>query len=199
VAFSVMAGRTSSPGPFAANELRLELGWRGWDVVPGQQRANGASSSALEWVPWSLSSGVIHQTHMARDDGSQPALSLTALRLERALDSHWHLTGQAAIAITGKAGGYASGQLGLAWLTSEALASPWRFGAAASLGAAGGGSVRVGGGWIGEAQLLARLAVSPSWSVQADAGWLRGWDSRLNSPQLALSAVYSYARLKGRR
>jgi len=36
------------------------------------------------------------------------------LRLERALDNHWHLTGQAAIAIVDQASVYATDQLGLA-------------------------------------------------------------------------------------
>ena len=196
---SAMAGRTTSRGPFAADELRLELGWRGWDVVPGERRASNAAPSRLAWVPWSLASGVILQGRMARDDGSTKALSLTTLRLERALDSHWRLTGQAAIALTGQAGGYATGQLGLAWLTSERPASPWRFGVGASAGAAGGGGVRVGGGWVGEAQLLTRWAVAPNWAVQADAGWLRGRDGGLSSPQWGLAAVYSFSRLEGKR
>jgi hypothetical protein len=200
LALSAMAGRTGSRGPFAARELRLELGWRGWDVLPGEQRsASEEAPGALEWVPWTFSSGVIHQSRMARDDGSRQALSLTTLRLERALDSHWRLTGQAAIAIAGQAGGYATGQLGLAWLTAPQAGSPWRVGAGASLGAAGGGGVRVGGGWVGEAQMLARYAVSPSWALQADAGWLRGGSGVLNSPQWGLSVVYSFSRLQGRR
>jgi len=60
------------------------------------------------------------------------------------------------------------------------------------VGAAGGGGVRVSDGWIGEAQVLARMAVSPNWAVQPDAGWLRGRDGRLSSPQLGLSAMYSF-------
>jgi len=36
------------------------------------------------------------------------------LRLEHALDNHWYLTGQAAIAIVDQASGYATDQLGVA-------------------------------------------------------------------------------------
>jgi len=67
-------------------------------------------------------------------------------------------------------------------LTAAESGSSWRFGAPASVGAAGGGGVRVSGGWIGEAQVLARMAVSPNWAVQPDAGWLRGRDARFSSP-----------------
>jgi hypothetical protein len=193
---SALAGRTTSRGPFSANEHRIELAWRGWDVLPGQLRSNGAAPAALDWAPWTLAAGVIHQPRMLRDDGSQPALALTALRLEREVGPHWRLTGQAAIAITGNAGGYATGQLGLGWLTA-ADASGWRWGAAASLGAAGGGAVRVANGWVAEGQLIARRALSPQWALQADVGWLRGANGALSSPQLGLSAVFSFSRLQG--
>jgi len=67
-------------------------------------------------------------------------------------------------------------------LTAAESRLSWRFGAPATMGAAWGGGVRVSGGWIGEAQVLARMAVSPNWAVQADAGWLRGRDARFSSP-----------------
>ena len=109
----------------------------------------------------------------------------------------WRLVAQAAIATNGAAGGYATGQLGLGWLSAPLGASPWRVGAEATVGAAGGGSVRVGGGLIGQAQLQARYALSPQWALQADAGWLRSRHGALSTPLIGLSAVYSFSRLQG--
>ena len=109
----------------------------------------------------------------------------------------WRLVAQAAIATNGAAGGYATGQLGLGWLSAPLGASPWRVGAEASVGAAGGGSVQVGGGLIGQAQLQARYTLSPQWALQADAGWLRSRHGALSTPLIGLSAVYSFSRLQG--
>ena len=73
----------------------------------------------------------------------------------------------------------------------------WRLGAEASVGAAGGGAVKVGGGLVAQAQLQARYSLSPQWALQADAGWLRSRQGSLSSPLLGLSAVVSFSRLQG--
>jgi hypothetical protein len=200
---TALAGQTASRGPFLAREQRLELAWRGWDVLPGERRSGAhvtdSAPETLQWVPWTLSSGVVVHRRAARDDGSQPALSLTTLRLEREQGPHWRLTALAGIATTGRAGGYATGQLGVGWLTAQQPDSPWRVGAAASLGAAGGGGVRVGNGWIADAQLLARYTLSPHWALQGEAGWLRNGSGVLTTPQFGVSAVFAFSRLQGGR
>ncbi len=210
LSLTALAGRVSSPGPFQAREARLELAWRGWDALPGESTPYASRNTSLDtshdtgplpatlgWVPWSLSAGWAHYGRMTRDDGSQPGLGLALLKLERALDPHWHLLGQAGIATHGGAGGYATGQLGLGWLTGRLADTGWRLGAEASVGAAGGGAVKVGGGLVAQAQLQARYSLSPQWALQADAGWLRSRQGSLSSPLLGLSAVVSFSRLQG--
>lgn len=190
-------GRVASQGRFQANEARLELGLRGFDLVPrGTAPAGTLPLGEYGWAPWTLSSVYAHYARMTRDAGGRPALGLTALKVERELDAHWRVIGQAGIGVDGNAGGYATGQLGLGWLTAASADPAWRFGAEASLGAAGGGGVNVGGGLIGQAQLQARTALSPEWSLQADAGWLRSRNGALSSPFVGISAVYSFSRLQ---
>ncbi len=191
------AGRVASPGPFKARDARIELAWRGWDFVPGAQPSPGPAPGAVAWVPWSVSAGSVQFARMRRDGGRDPGLGLAALTLERALGPHWHVRVQANIATHGAAGGYATGQIGLGWRSAPLAGSPWQLGADASVGAAGGGSVRVGGGLIGQAQLQARYALSPHWALQADAGWLRSRHGVLSSPLVGLSAVYLFSRLQG--
>ena len=193
-------GRVSSSGPFKAQEARLELAWRGWDIVPGEASGLLPAPGTVAWAPWSFSAGEAWYARMRRDDrsgGEQPSLGLAALKLERELGPHWRVLGQAGIATHGGAGGYATGQLGLGWLTARRADTGWRLGAEASVGAAGGGAVQVGGGLIGQAQLQARYSLTPQWSVQADAGWLRSRHGALSSPLLGLSAVVSFSRLQG--
>ncbi len=207
---SAMAGQTASRGRFRADELRLELAYRGWDVVPGASRSSASAPgpAALEWAPWALSSSVTRYAGLARDDGSKRSADISALRLERELGPaapHWRLVGQAGIAVGGNAGGYATGQLGVGWLSApvgnegDNGNGGWRFGGEATLGAAGGGGVRVDGGLIGQAQLQARRALSRDWALQADAGWLYGRHGTLSSGLIGVSAVYSFSRLQGTR
>ena len=82
-------------------------------------------------------------------------------------------------------------------MTGRLADTGWRLGGEASVGAAGGGAVKVGGGLVVQAQLQARYSLRPQWALQADAGWLRsGRQGSLSSPLLGLSAVYSFSRLQ---
>lgn len=193
---TALTGLTESRGRFSARESRLELAWRGWDVVPGDARAPDAPGAALEWKPWTGSAGWAQYTRMRRADGSEPGLGVVTLKLEREIGPHWRVVGQAGIASNGNAGGYGTGQLGLGWLGPALVDQRWRFGAEASLGAAGGGAVDVGGGVIGQFQGVARYAVTPGWALQLDAGWLRSRHGSLSSPFVGLSSVVSFSRLQ---
>lgn len=193
---TALAGLTESRGRFSAQETRLELAWRGWDVVPGDARAPDAPSAALHWKPWTGSAGWAQYTQIRRADGSEPGLGVVTLKLEREIGPHWRLVGQAGIASNGRAGGYATGQLGLGWLGPALFDQRWRFGAEATLGAAGGGAVDVGGGLIAQVQGVARYAVTPGWALQVDGGWLRSRHGAMSSPFVGLSSVVSFSRLQ---
>jgi hypothetical protein len=104
--------------------------------------------------------------------------------------------GQASIAAAGAAGGYAAGQLGGGWLGDLLFDGRWRFGAEATLGAAGGGGVRVGSGLVAQVQGVARYAVTPAWALQFDAGALRSQSGHLATPFVGLSSVVSFSRLQ---
>jgi hypothetical protein len=195
---SATAGRVNSQGPFQAREVRLALGVQGWDGVPRGTAAE-AGVATLAWNAWAVSTGLAHYVHMVRDDGGRPGLGLTALKAERVLEGPWRLIGQAGIAVSGNGGGYASGQLGMGWLGGSKTDDLWRVGGEVTLGAAGGGAVKVAGGLIGQAQLQARRSLSPDWAIQADWGWLRNRQGSLSTPFVGLTAVYSFSRLEGLR
>ena len=194
-------GRVASRGAFNPREARVELVYRGWDGVPmgpaADATGSGPATDTLAWTPWAFSAGSLQYRRVPRDDGQAPGLGVAALKLERELGRHWRLVGQAAIATHGGAGGYATGQLGLGWLTAASAGSAWRVGGEASLGAAGGGGVTLSGGLFGQAQAQARYALSPQWALQADAGWLHSRHGALSTPLYGLSVVYSFSRLQG--
>ena len=200
---SALLGRVQSRGRFSANEARLELAWRLWDVVPGGSFDTSASDGApvpigLKWSPWGVSTGWVQYPNMLRDDGTTPALGVVALKLERQFGPNWRLVTQAATAATGNAGGYATGHVGVGWMSTPWVGSNWRLGAEATVGAAGGGSVAVNGGLFAQAQLQARYALARDWALQFDVGQLRGARGGLSSPLVGLSLVSSFSRLEGR-
>ena len=221
LSLSAMGGRLASAGRFNPSETRFELAYRGWDVVPGAAPVGSAPPASLAWAPWEVSAGWAQYQQLRRDDGRLPGLGVATLKLSRVLsaggpggrsghrsdgladgpssgqDATWRLVGQAAIATNGGAGGYATGQLGLGWLSALLGGTAWRVGAEATVGAAGGGSVQVGGGLVGQAQLQARYDLSPQWALLADAGWLRSRHGVLSTPLVGVSAVYSFSRLQG--
>lgn len=196
VTVTALAGVTESRGRFSAHEYRIEMAWRGWDVVPGGARSTDEPDTALAWKPWTAAAGWAQYTPMRRADGSAPGLGVAVLKLEREIGPHWRLVGQAGIASNGNAGGYATGQLGVGWLGPALFDKRWRFGAEASLGAAGGGGVDVGDGIIGQVQGVARYAVTPGWALQIDAGWLRSRQGALSAPYIGLSSVVAFSRLQ---
>jgi len=197
LALGVMAGTLESRGNFKARDLRLELAFTGWEVVPGAQPVPGRGPQSLTWWPWEASAGLVHQARMPRTDGSVQSMDVLALRFARGLGAGWQVIGQTATAVHGGAGGYASGIFGAGWMSAP-LAGDLRLGGSAMLGAAGGGLVDVAGGAVWQAQAQARYPLNRDWSLQAEAGVLRSWKAGVSTPVLGLNAVYSFSRLEGR-
>lgn len=198
MSLALTAGKVESRGRFKANELRVEFALRAFDVAPGGLRSDGPGPSRVVWAPWEVSSALVHQPHMPRKDGHVQSLDVVALKLGRELGDGWRAVGQAAISVTGDAGGYAAGTIGAGWLSPLLGDSAWQLGAEASVGAAGGGEVLTGGGALWQAQLQARYSLSRDWALQADAGWFRTRAGTLSTPIIGLSLVHSFSRLEGR-
>lgn len=200
---SASVGRVRSLGRFEANEARLELGWRFRDLFPSGPRDSSTGSSVespsqIIWAPWNVGAGWTHYAKALRDDGTTPSLGMIALRLERQFTPNWRLVTIASTGATGRAGGYAAGQIGAAWMSSPLANSNVQWGIEASIGAAGGGSVTVNGGLIGQAQIQARYTLSPDWALQVDAGQLRGLRGNLSSPLIGISLASLFSMPEAR-
>ena len=143
------AGRARAfSGAFDTNFAQLSLGLKLGDA--------GAKSTAsiVHDTEWSIS--VQDYVRAQRKDGSTRGLSTVGLKFRRALREHVYLSGQAHSAITGGAGAYSAGLMGLGTTTRIAASPAWSFGAEALIGAAGGGGVASRGGavvqpmlWVG--------------------------------------------------
>lgn len=201
VSVAASLGQLRSRGPFAAKEARVELSWRFRDVLPAASDTVTGTQvlpTTVTWAPWTVATGWAHYDRVLRNNGSTPALGLVTLTLERRFGPHWRLVTRANTAASGYAGGYATGHVGLGWLSDPLLGLPLHLGWEASVGAAGGGQVQVDGGLIGQAQMRVRYAFARDWALELDAGQFRGLRGSLSSPFLGLSLVSSFSTPQAR-
>lgn len=138
--------------PLRAREAQV---WLGIDLEPGVDGRGDSAGTVVrtEWV-----AALQHVVRVERRDGTRQPLDTIGLKLNRYLGENFYLSGQAHSAYAGGAGAYSVGLFGAGVATSPR--SPWRIGAEALIGAAGGGGVATSGGAI--AQGLAWASWSPT-------------------------------------
>jgi hypothetical protein len=128
--------------------------WVGMDLEPhadgqaGRHMPTSGEVSRMEWA------GTLqHHTNTRRQGGTKRSLGTIGMKLERYLGPHLYLSGQAHSALSGGAGAYAVGLVGVGAATTPE--APWRAGAEVLVGAAGGGGMDMGGGALAQTVLWA--------------------------------------------
>ncbi len=183
------ANPAASPGPYRARYVQASLGWD-LDAVP--------ASSQLAVHGWRASASWQRETRAARKQG--PAASLDTVGLKLATDdgSPLYLTAQAHSAVSGGAGAYWVGLMGVGCASAPDV---WRVGAEALVGAAGGGGVASQGGAVGAAQLWVQRATGPDTAWQLGLGRMRslraGQGASLDTPVLDVSWTRRFGQASG--
>lgn len=118
-------------------------------------------------------------------------IHLLGLKFDRFITNNIYLTGQSNSAYAGNSGGYASGLFGFGYLSNKYF-KKLSFLAEANLGAAGGGSVDVGGGAV--AQIMAGIdyKLSENLSMQAQIGQIRAFNGLLNTGLIDVGIAYRF-------
>ncbi len=155
----------------------------------GSAATPGAAQPVRE-TQWAL--GVEQVLHASRKAGGDPGLGAVSLEVRRAVGDHVYLSARAVSAISGGAGAYSAGLLGVGRWWALDHAGSWRAGIEAAAGAAGGGGVASQGGaivqpagWIGRrfgSQAELRLAV----------GHIRSARGGLSSPVVGISGAMAF-------
>jgi hypothetical protein len=171
--------RTRSGG-FRATEARV---WLGIDLEPGLAGNADASGHIVrtEWI------GTLqHHFSVQRRDGSRLALDTIGLELDRYLDEHFYVSGQAHSAFAGGAAPYSVGLVGVGLASSSD--ARWRAGGEVLFGAAGGGGVQTAGGAIAQGMLWSAWKPSSQSEFRAGVGVSRGLNNSTKaSPILELT------------
>jgi hypothetical protein len=151
-------------------------------------RAGDAGAVPLKTVhgmEWSFS--VQDYLRAQRKDGSTRGLSTVGLKFRRSLGEHLYLTGQGHGAVTGGAGAYSSGLVGLGVTTRAGEDQAWSAGAEAALGAAGGGGVANGGGAIAQPMAWVGRDLGRYSRIKVGAGYVKSLRGDLASPVVDVS------------
>lgn len=172
------AGEAWAPtGSFSSRFAQLSLGMALGDRHSASDGWNG--SRTLHDQEWEVS--LLHYSGAARKDGSKRSMQLVGLQFNRMLSPHWYLAGQAQAAMGGGAGAYAVGLVGLG-ATTRIGESPWRVGAEALVGAAGGGGVAVQGGAVAQPVAWVSRDLGTHSRVKLGAGYVKSRRGELSSP-----------------
>ena len=177
------AGQAWAPtGSFSSRFAQLSLGMALGDRSSPAAGWNGTRT--LQDLEWELS--VLHYTGAQRKDGSTRSMQLVSLQFNRMITPNWYLAGQAQAAMGGGAGAYAVGLVGLG-ATARIGESPWRVGAEALVGAAGGGGVAVQGGAVAQPIAWVGRDLGVHSRVKLGAGFVKSRRGELSSPVAQLT------------
>jgi hypothetical protein len=170
-------------GDFNSRYAQLSVGMALADAPIGSGTA--VARKTLHDMEWALS--LQRYSRAQRRDGGVQALSAMGLKFRRSLSEHVYLSGQAYSAITGGAGAYSAGLLGLGATTRFDKNLGWSVGAEALVGAAGGGGVSSRGGAIAQPMAWVGRDLGRHTRIKVGAGYVKSLRGELSSPVLDLT------------
>jgi hypothetical protein len=185
-------------GTFKADMVRLSLRYGlQTAVVSGKQGIHDSSGVSLG--KWEL--GLSHMTYL--DDPSlrkNPAISgnvnLVALKLNRELTDHIYVSGYAAAAYQGSAGGYATGLIGLGY--KRPLSDRLGLRAELLVGPGGGGGLNTNGGGVYQPMIGLTYRLSKNIDFSIMAGKIGSFKGNLGTEVVDIGLIYRFNTLESR-
>jgi len=180
------AGRARAlNGDFSTPYAQLSLG-------TSFGRAGPAAPVSVNDTEWALATQVYRRAQ--RRDGSNGGLTALGLKVRRALDDTFYASGQAWGAVSGGAGAYSVGLLGVGAMTRLGEDSGWSAGVEGLVGAAGGGGVSSHGGAVVQPLAWAGLDLGRYSRIRVGAGYIKSVRGELASPLLDLTWALAFGR-----
>ena len=164
------AGYFTTPGgSFKGSVCQLQAGRRFELATPGTAAAE--TLGAVDFSGWSLRAGMQRLKAPQRRGSADPdPIELVGFQMTHDLSETWFFAGQGNFALTGHAGGFAEGLLGFGWRSPRLFGAGTRFLAQAMAGAAGGGGVDTGGGFLLQPMVGVEQELGRGLSLQVMAG-----------------------------
>jgi len=132
-------------------------------------------------------------------ENTNRSVNLVGVKIDDFVASNFYLSGQAASAYSGDAGGYSSGMLGVGWLTDPFFADKVNASAEVLFGAGGGGGLNVSGGAIVNPALGLHYNFSRYIAASATAGRIISvGGGKLNATTLTAGLTFKFATINGK-
>ena len=166
-------GYLAAPGgSFKAAVTRIQVGRRFDLAVAGGRK--GSAGDPVDFSGWSFRGGAQRMRAPQRRGTAAPeAIDLISLQVTHNLAGPLFFVGQGNFGMTGQAGGFAVGAMGLGLRTPALLGGGPKLRVHALAGAAGGGGVDTGGGLILQPMAGLEQDLGGGWSLQVMAGRAR--------------------------
>lgn len=175
-------------GHLLGRSITLRLSRRFDIPVP---RQGGQDLAAFDLADWQVGTGLITYRRTVRADGGTGPVQLMALRAKRLLEEGFYLTGEAASATGGGAGGYSTGLAGVG-VRTPAVAKQRLF-LEAALGAGGGGGLDSGSGLLASWRVGWSLEFAKGFGIEATAGRIRSLHGGLSTPAYGVGGFLRFA------
>ncbi len=174
---------------FRARLYFLDLGYKYHTLIKGSQGSLSTEAMYVNWHPFRMRAGASRYSDVG--GGRKNPLVKTeyvdniVLKIDSYVSRRVYLTGQAHAAIRGGAGGYAVGLVGPGLVLLET-----RYGSLEAeypVGAAGGGGLAVGGGFISQPMLNFSIPLSRANSLILGFGYIKAHQGTLDSAVAEIS------------
>lgn len=186
----------SLEGGFKAPAVALNAGYSYDSLLPAPKGQVALQSLlGVEWVNYRVRSAAkkyvtMSATSRKQISGEKESVDLVSLKLDAFINPRFFATGQAEGAYSGKAGGYATGLLGLGARFPLAGVPAIFYGGEVLVGAAGGGGISVGGGVIAQPMLNFAVDFSPSLGFELGVGYVAAREGQLRSVVADIALAY---------
>ena len=177
-------------GDFKATILKLGFNYRLKSLSTGknlQPLEAYQSFGSYEWN-FELSNQYYMSDKSIRKNSNNSSLSLIGFKVDKYLDKHFYISGQALGAYSGQSGGYAVGLVGLG--ARVPVGTKVNLFAQMSVGVAGGGSVDTGNGMIYQPMVGVEYKINNSFGIQTSFGKVKAIDGNLDT--MAIDVGFSY-------
>ncbi len=192
------AGYETSAGEFHARTAEFGLSYD-FDSAAfgGMVRRPAADELRIDsWqTRFSFQQYISRRPSMRKDSGNH-IVSLLGGTLDKFIGTGpFYLTGQAQSAVSGGAGGYAVGLMGIGYLSKSVAETGIHVFVEALGGAAGGGGLDVGGGSVFEPQAGVVFDLGKIFSVESSIGRIKALHGGLDSTVVGVSIVYRFSTI----
>ncbi|OOZ39235.1 hypothetical protein BOW53_12290 [Solemya pervernicosa gill symbiont] len=202
ISIGARAGYLIAPdGDFEALTSALQLGYSfdAPDITP----AGGTLVARDEYAPQFMRVRFMHQSYlpeegMRRKGGAvdDRRVDLIGAKFDYMLNRHVYLTGQAISAYAGGAGGYAVGLLGAGVTRPFWRHSRLQWNAELTVGAAGGGGLPVGGGYIVQPMAGIEYLLTPNMGVALNGGLIWAPEGELTAGLVEFGINYRFSTVE---